>query len=52
MTSFPGLSNNDIDNILAYTSLPKPEPKVAVAPVTASNNDDGNLQNIILAVLF
>ena len=51
MTSFPGLSNTDIDNILAYTSLPKPEPKIAVAPVTASNNDDGNLQNIILAVL-
>lgn len=51
MTSFPGLSNNDIDNILAYTSLPKPEPKIAVAPVTAKNNDDGNLQNIILAVL-
>jgi len=51
MTSFPGLSNNDIDNILAYTSLPKPEPKVAVAPIAASNTDDGNLQNIILAVL-
>ena len=51
MTSFPGLSNTDIDNILAYTSLPKPEPKIAVAPVTASNNDDGNLQNIIFAVL-
>jgi mono/diheme cytochrome c family protein len=51
MTSFPGLSNNDIDNILAYTSLPKPEPKVAVAPIASSNNDDGNLQNIILAVL-
>ena len=51
MTSFPGLSNSDIDNILAYTSLPKPEPKVAVAPIAASSNDDGNLQNIILAVL-
>ena len=51
MTSFPGLSNNDIDNILAYTSLPKPEPKVAVAPIASSNNDDWNLQNIILAVL-
>ncbi len=51
MTSFPGLSNNDIDNILAYTSLPKPSPKVAVAPIAASNTDDGNLQNIILAVL-
>lgn len=51
MTSFPGLSNNDIDNILAYTSLPKPEPKIAVAPVSTSNNDDGNLQNMILAIL-
>jgi len=52
MTSFPGLSNNDIDNILAYTSLPKPEPKISVAPVTAKNDDDGNLQNIILAILI
>ena len=51
MTSFPGLSNNDIDNILAYTSLPKPEPKIAVAPVSTSNNDDGNFQNMILAIL-
>jgi len=48
MTSFPGLSNEDIDNILSYTSLPKPEPKVTAVPVAVSNGDDGTIQNIIL----
>mgnify|MGYP000999211193 FL=1 len=48
MTSFPGLSNQDIDNIIAYTSLPKPEPKVTVAPVAVSSGDDGTIQNMVL----
>ena len=48
MTSFPGLSNEDIDNIIAYTSLPKPEPKVTTAPVAVSNGDDGTIQNMVL----
>ena len=48
MTSFPGLSNEDIDNIIAYTSLPKPEPKVTAAPVAVSNGDDGTNQNMVL----
>jgi mono/diheme cytochrome c family protein len=51
MTSFPGLSNEDIDNILAYTSLPKPEPKIAETAVVVSNQDDGAIQNIVLAGL-
>ena len=49
MTSFPGLSNKDIDNVLAYTSLPKPEPKVSATTVAVSNGDDGTIQNIVLA---
>ena len=49
MTSFPGLSNQDIDNIIAYTSLPKPEPKVTVAPVAVSSGDDGTIQNMVLS---
>ncbi len=39
MTSFPQLSEGDIDNILAYTSEPKPEPTVstsAAPPGTAA----------------
>jgi len=48
MTSFPGLSNQDIDNIIAYTSLPKPEPKVTAAPVAVSSGDDGTIQNMVL----
>lgn len=31
MTAFPQLSNEDIDNIIAYASEPKPEPVAAVA---------------------
>lgn len=30
MNAFPNLSNQDIDNILAYTDTPKPEPAAAV----------------------
>ena len=51
MTSFPALSNEDMDNILAYTSLPKPEPKVAETTVAVSNGDNGVTQNIVLAGL-
>ena len=51
MTSFPGLSNEDIDNILAYTSQPKPEPKVAETTTAVTGEDDKVLQNIILGGL-
>jgi mono/diheme cytochrome c family protein len=48
MTSFPGLSNENIDNILAYTSVPKPEPKVPETIVAVSSEDDGTIQNMVL----
>jgi mono/diheme cytochrome c family protein len=52
MTSFPALSNSDIDNILAYTSQPKPEPKSPVISSTAAvPSDSGINQDIILGAL-
>lgn len=51
MTSFPALSNEDIDNILAYSSLPKPAPKVAETVATAESDNSGVNQNIIIAGL-
>lgn len=53
MTSFPALSNTDIDNILAYTSEPKPEPTVAVATTGTAGGGEGSgvSNNIILAAL-
>ncbi len=52
MTSFPALSNGDIDNILAYTSEPKPEPVVAAVSNTTSGTGGGGMSNnIILAAL-
>lgn len=54
MTAFPTLSNEDIDNILAYTAAPPPAP-VAVAVTTSSPSGEtkgGNISNeIILAAL-
>ncbi|MDX1461712.1 MAG: cytochrome c3 family protein [Marinirhabdus sp.] len=53
MTAFPGLSNTDIDNILAYVSVPKDtgggEGDIAVGPIAPSN--DGVSNNIILGAL-
>ena len=54
MTIFPQLSNTDIDNILAYTSQPKPEPVVAATVVDGkggSSNDSGISNNVILGAL-
>ena len=51
MTSFPGLSNEDIDNILAYSSQPKPAPKVPATVSVADNGDNGINQNIIIGAL-
>lgn len=55
MTAFPQLSNEDIDNILAYTSEPAPAAPAAVpgAPVAgdAAANDSGVSNNVILGVL-
>ncbi len=54
MTSFPQLSSEDIDNILAYTSQPKPAPKekeVATGGETTTANDSGVTNTIILVAL-
>ena len=51
MTAFPGLSDTDIDNILAYTSEPKPEPKVAEGAPVAGGGDNDVSNNIILGAL-
>jgi mono/diheme cytochrome c family protein len=53
MTAFPQLSNEDIDNILAYTSEPAPAP-VEVAPAAGAQtatNESGISNNIILGAL-
>ncbi len=42
MTAFPQLSNEDIDNIIAYTSEPAP---VAVTPVAGASVDGNNAAN-------
>jgi len=54
MTAFPQLSNEDIDNILAYTSEPAPAPVVAPVPVQGAEvatSDSGVSNNVILGVL-
>jgi mono/diheme cytochrome c family protein len=53
MTAFPQLSNEDIDNIIAYTSEPAPAP-VEVAPVAGAqtaSNESGVSNNVILGAL-
>lgn len=57
MTAFPQLSNADIDNILAYTSEPKPEgPKIAggdgAGPPGTAGADSGISNNVILGALI
>lgn len=52
MTSFPQLSNEDIDNILAYTDYTPPPPPVTATTVAASPPSGGGVtNNIILAAL-
>src|SRR5574343_1845914 len=55
MTAFPQLSNEDIDNILAYTSEPAPvaAAPVAGAPVAGKDGatESGVSNNVILGVL-
>jgi mono/diheme cytochrome c family protein len=52
MTAFPALSDADIDNIMAYTSQPKPEPVVAEVPTGGGGTEGGNVSNdIILGAL-
>ncbi|WP_296144369.1 c-type cytochrome [uncultured Flavobacterium sp.] len=56
MTAFPQLSDADIDNILAYTSQPKPEPKAAAGGASVDGGGAGDAgsgvsNNIILGAL-
>ena len=52
MTSFPQLSNEDIDNILAYTDYTPPATAAAAQPVTAVAQTESSLSNdLILGVL-
>jgi len=51
MTAFPQFSDADLDNILAYTSAPKPAPKVAVAPIGGESSNDGVSTDIVLGLL-
>lgn len=54
MTAFPQLSNEDIDNILAYTSAPVEQPAAAAAtaaPGAAASQEGGVSNNLILGVL-
>lgn len=52
MTAFPQLSNEDIDNILAYTDYTPPAPAVpAAVATTASGGGDDTSSTLILGVL-
>jgi len=54
MTAFPQLSNEDIDNILAYTSAPVEQAAAATAtaaPGAAPSQEGGVSNNLILGVL-
>ncbi len=52
MTPFPGLSDTDLDNIIAYTSAPKPVAEVPPpGPVPPGQSVGGVSNEIILGVL-
>jgi mono/diheme cytochrome c family protein len=52
MTAFPALSTTDIDNIIAYTSEPKPEPVIAPIPDGGGQAQQGGISNeVILGAL-
>jgi mono/diheme cytochrome c family protein len=52
MTAFPQLSNEDIDNILAYTDYTPPAPAVPVAvATTAASGGDNTSSTLLLGVL-
>ena len=54
MNAFPQLTNTDIDNILAYTDTPKPEPVVAQVDGGGTQSgtvDNGMTNNLILGAL-
>ena len=53
MNAFPQLSNEDIDNILAYTDfVPEPVVSADAGAVASSSNSDSSLTNDIVLVLL
>jgi len=53
MTSFPQLSNEDIDNILAYTDYTPPAATAAAAqPVATAAQEQGGLTNDLVLVIL
>lgn len=53
MTSFPQLSNEDIDNILAYTDYTPPAATAAAAqPLATASQDQGGLTNDLVLVIL
>lgn len=55
MPAFPQLSEEDIDNILAYVEQPKPEPQVATTGAAGADTGSGGggvSMNIILGILI
>ena len=53
MNNFPQLSNNDIDNILAYVEEPKAEPPVNPGSTGGGSSEGGNgvSNNLVLGIL-
>jgi len=51
MQSFPGLSNEDIDNILAYTNTEKTAPPPAAAGEATTSNSGGVSTTLVLGAL-
>ncbi|MEM6720256.1 MAG: cytochrome c3 family protein [Bacteroidota bacterium] len=56
MTAFPNLSNEDIDNILAYTAQPKPERPAPVPGIVDDENTSGgggiSTQVVLIALII
>src|SRR5690554_5584623 len=50
MNAFPNLSDEDIDNIIAYTSEPKPEPSVAVGAAQGGAGSSGGASEMLVLV--
>jgi mono/diheme cytochrome c family protein len=48
MNAFPNLSDEDIDNIIAYTSEPKPEPSVPVNAGSAAASSSGGASEMLV----
>ena len=50
MTSFPQFSNDDIDNIIAYTDYVPPAPAMTATVPVVSGQDSGEISNSIILV--